>query len=149
MVIVLKAPNGQVFNLDANINKTGGPGANFINTVISSASTTPLSAGAPPYTGTFRADAVGATYVAVGFTFPGGPTSPAGYIPTVTNFNGLYSVPNGNWTLGMYDWGLGDLGTLTNWELKFDYIIGVPATPAVWSPAAGLFSGCSSRLFRM
>ncbi|MBK7558913.1 MAG: proprotein convertase P-domain-containing protein [Chitinophagaceae bacterium] len=144
MVIVLKAPNGQVFNLDANINKTGGAGANFINTIISSASTTPLSAGAPPYTGTFRADAVGATYVAVGFTFPGGPTSPAGYIPTVTNFNGLYSVPNGNWTLGMYDWGLGDLGTLTNWELKFDYIIGVPATPAVWSPAAGLFSDAAA-----
>ncbi|MBK6635011.1 MAG: hypothetical protein IPG38_12500 [Chitinophagaceae bacterium] len=52
MVIVLKAPNGQVFNLDANINKTGGAGANFINTIISSASTTPSSAGAPPYTGT-------------------------------------------------------------------------------------------------
>ncbi|MBK8496921.1 MAG: hypothetical protein IPL50_19415 [Chitinophagaceae bacterium] len=64
MVIVLKAPNGQVFNLDANINKTGGPGANFINTVISSASTTPLSAGAPPIP-VHSADAVGATYVAV------------------------------------------------------------------------------------
>ncbi|MBK8496922.1 MAG: hypothetical protein IPL50_19420 [Chitinophagaceae bacterium] len=75
---------------------------------------------------------------------PGGPTSPAGYIPTVTNFNGLYSVPNGNWTLGMYDWGFGDLGTLTNWELKFDYIIGVPATPAVWSPAAGLYSNAAA-----
>ncbi|MBK6635012.1 MAG: hypothetical protein IPG38_12505 [Chitinophagaceae bacterium] len=44
----------------------------------------------------------------------------------------------------MYDWGLGDLGTLTNWELKFDYIIGVPATPAVWSPAAGLFSDAAA-----
>ena len=146
MVIVLKAPNGNVFNLDANINKTGGPGANFINTIISSTSSTLLSAGAPPYTGTFKPDAVGATYTAVGFTFPGGPTSPAGYIPTVSTFSGLYSVPNGNWTLGMYDWGAGDLGTLTNWELKIDYVIGVPATPAVWTPAAGLFSNAGGTI---
>ncbi|MBK6380699.1 MAG: proprotein convertase P-domain-containing protein [Chitinophagaceae bacterium] len=50
MVIVLKAPNGNVFNLDAVINRTGGAGANFVNTVISSSGTTLLSAGAPPYT---------------------------------------------------------------------------------------------------
>lgn len=37
--------------------------------------------------------------------------------------------------MGIYDWGAGDLGTLTNWELKIDYIVGVPATPAVWTPA--------------
>ncbi|MBL0199368.1 MAG: proprotein convertase P-domain-containing protein [Chitinophagaceae bacterium] len=69
MVIVLKAPNGNVFNLDAVINRTGGAGANFVNTVISSAGTTLLSAGAPPYTGTFAPDAAGATFVAAGFTF--------------------------------------------------------------------------------
>jgi len=147
MVIVLKAPNGQVFNLDANINRTGGAGADFVNTVISSASTTPLSAGAPPYTGTFRADAAGATYTAVGFTFPGGPTTPAGYIPTVSAFSGLYSQPNGNWSLGIYDWGAGDLGTLTDWELHIDYTTpggtGVPLT-YTWAPAAGLYTNATA-----
>ena len=150
MVIVLKAPNGGVLNIDANINRTGGPGANFINTIISSTSATALSAGAPPYTGTFRPDAVGATYIVNGpgggNTFPGGPTSPAGYIPTVSSFSGLYSVPNGNWTLGMYDWGAGDLGTLTNWEIKIDYVIGVPASPAVWTPITGLFSNAAATI---
>ncbi|MBK9486729.1 MAG: hypothetical protein IPO01_16585 [Chitinophagaceae bacterium] len=140
MVIVLKAPNGNVFNLDAVINRTGGAGANFVNTVISSAGTTLLSAGAPPYTGTFAPDAAGATFVAAGFTFPGGPTSPAGYIPNVASYSGLYSVPNGNYTLGIYDWGAGDLGTLTNWELTINYTVGVVASAAIWSPAAGLFS---------
>jgi subtilisin-like proprotein convertase family protein len=146
MVIVLKAPNGNVFNLDAVINRTGGAGANFVNTVISSAGTTLLSAGAPPYTGTFAPDAAGATFVAAGFTFPGGPTSPAGYIPNVAAFSGLYSVPNGNYTLGIYDWGAGDLGTLTNWELTINYVLGVPATPAVWSPALGLFSDAAGTI---
>jgi len=142
MVIVLKAPNGAVFNLDANINRTGGAGANFVNTIINSTSATPLSAGAPPYTGAFQPDAAGATYTAVGFTFPGGPTTPAGYIPTVSTFNGLYSTPNGTWSLGMYDWGAGDLGTLTNWELVINYTTpggtGSPLT-YTWSPAAGLY----------
>ena len=150
MVIVLKAPNGSVLNLDANINRTGGPGANFTNTTISSTSSTLLSAGLPPYTGTFAPDAVGATYTAVGFTFPGGPTTPAGYIPTVSAFSGLYSVPNGTWSLGMYDWGAGDLGTLTNWEIKIDYTTpggggGAPLT-YTWSPAAGLYTNATATI---
>jgi len=142
MVIVLKAPNNAVLNLDANITMTGGAGANFVNTIINSTSGTALGSGAPPYTSAFKPDAAGATYTAVGFTFPGGPTTPAGYIPTVSTFSGLYSTPNGTWSLGMYDWGAGDLGTLTNWELVIEYTTpgggGSPLT-YTWSPAAGLF----------
>lgn len=41
--MVLKAPNGQVFNLDALLNYTNNPGANFLNTVISSAGVATLS----------------------------------------------------------------------------------------------------------
>lgn len=143
LVIVLKAPNGNVLNLDANINKTGPTGADFVNTTISSASSAALSTGSAPYTGTFKPDAVGATYTAFGFTFPGGPTTPANYIPTVSTFGGLYSTPNGNWSLGLYDWGAGDVGSLTSWSLTIDYTTpggaGSPLT-YTWSPAAGLYT---------
>ncbi|MGG9961781.1 M36 family metallopeptidase [Ferruginibacter sp. SUN106] len=141
LVMVLKAPNGRIFNLDAMLNKTNNPGANFTNTVISSAGTTLLSAGAAPFTATFKPDAVGATFAAFGFTFPGGPV---GFIPDVATFSGLYSVPNGTWTLAVYDAGAPDAGVLNNWSLDIDYIVGVPATPAVWTPAAGLFSDASA-----
>ena len=140
LVIALKAPNGNIFNLDALINKTNQPGANFTNTVISSAGITPLG-GAAPYTGTFRPDAAGATFTALGFTWPGGPV---GYVPNVAAYSGLYSVPNGVWSIGIYDAGAPDAGVLNNWSLDIDYIIGVAATPAVWTPIAGLFSDANA-----
>ncbi|MEZ5028320.1 MAG: hypothetical protein R2765_05980 [Ferruginibacter sp.] len=90
VIAVLKAPNGQVFNLDALLSATNNPGANFVNTVISSAGTTPLSSGTGPFTGTFKADAVGATFDVFGFTLQGGPN---GYIPTTQSWNDLYSTP--------------------------------------------------------
>ena len=137
LVITLKAPNNNVLNLDASISQTWGAGANLTNTVISSAGSTALGAGAPPYTGTFKADAVGATFNMAGFTWPGGP---GGYVPNVNNFPALYSTPNGTWTLAMYDNSSGGTGTLNNWSIAIDYTLGVAATHAVWSPEAGLFS---------
>jgi subtilisin-like proprotein convertase family protein len=141
LVMALKAPNGNVFNLDAMLNRTNNAGANFTNTVISSAGTNLLSAGTAPFTNTYKPDAAGATFTAFGFTFPGGPT---GYIPNVASFSGLYSVPNGVWSIGIYDAGAPDAGVLNNWSLDIDYVIGVPATPAVWTPAAGLFSDANA-----
>ena len=135
VVAVLKAPNGQVINLDALLNKTNNPGANFVNTVISSAGTTLLSAGTAPFTNTFKADLAGATFSAFGFTLAGGPV---GYTPTQTSWAPIYGTPNGNWTLAMYDAGAPDVGTLTSWSIAFDYLYGPPAA-GVWSPAAGLF----------
>jgi Secretion system C-terminal sorting domain len=110
--------------------------------VISSTATNPLG-GAAPYTGTFADDAAGATFTAFGFTFPGGPT---GYIPTTTEYRNLHNsgAVNGVWSVGIYDAGAPDAGTLNNWTLEFDYTVGVPATPAVWSPAAGLFSNAAA-----
>jgi subtilisin-like proprotein convertase family protein len=136
VVMVLKAPNNQIINLDAILNKTNNAGANFVNTVISSSGTTALSSGAAPFTGTFKADLVGATFSAFGFTLAGGPT---GYAPTSTAWNSLYSTPNGNWTLATYDVGAPDVGNLTKWDLNITYTVGTPATPATWSPIAGLF----------
>ncbi len=136
VVMVLKAPNGQVINLDAILNKTNNPGANFVNTVISSTGTTALSAGTAPFTNTYKADLVGATFTAFGFTLAGGPV---GYTPTATNWNALLSQLNGNWTLATYDVGAPDVGTLTNWELQITYTTGVPTSPATWSPITGLY----------
>ena len=145
MVIALKAPNGNILNLDASISQTWGGGANMTNTVISSNGSTALGAGTPPYTGTFKADAVGATFTMFGFTFPGGPV---GFIPNVNNFAALYSGPgpNGTWSLGMYDNSQGGTGTFNNFSIDFDYVVGVVTTPATWSPAAGLFSNAGGTI---
>jgi len=134
LVIVLKAPNGQIFNLDAAASTSGKAGANFVNTVISSTGTTLLSAGVTPgYTGTFAADAAGATFSTSGLTFPGGPV---GYVPTTQLYSDLFSTANGNWTIAAYDYGQGDVGTITSWSVNITY--GAPAA-GIWSPNAGLF----------
>ncbi len=139
MTFNLKAPNGQVLNLDKNMGATGNPGANFTNTVISSAGTAALSGGAQPYTATFKADLINGG-ITPGYTFG----DPTGYPATAPNWAALYSVPNGTWTLAGADDGAGDVGFIENWTLKITYVLGVPATPAVWSPAAGLFSNASA-----
>jgi subtilisin-like proprotein convertase family protein len=135
----LKAPNGQILNLDRNMTATGNPGANFTNTVISSAGTAALSGGAQPYTATFKADILNGV-VTPGYNFG----DPTGYIANAPNWAALYSAPNGNWTLAGADNGAGDVGFIENWTLKITYVLGVPATPAVWTPAAGLFSDAAA-----
>ncbi|GAB2834786.1 hypothetical protein GCM10027043_41230 [Ferruginibacter profundus] len=132
LVMVLKAPNNAILNLDYYLTGTGGAGVTtgFTNTRVSSTGTAALSSGTNPYNGIFKADAAGpASSPAAG---------PTGMLPTVGTFAGLYSVPNGNWTLGMYDGGAGDVGTLTSWSLTFNYLYGPPAS-GVWSPVTGLW----------
>ena len=133
LVIVLKAPNNAILNLDYYISGTGGAGptTGFTNTRFSSTGTNALNTGSNPYNAVFKPDAV------VG-NGPFGPSGPTGYNATVGTFAGLYSVPNGNWTLATYDGGAGDVGTLTSWSLTFNYLYGPPAS-GVWSPIAGLF----------
>ena len=135
IVVALKAPNGQILNLDYYLSTTGGTGATtgFVNTKISSAGVAALSSGTGTYTGTFKADAV----ITNAFGGAGGPT---GFTPTVTTWAPLYSTPNGVWTLAMKDGFGGDEGTLTSWCIDMTYICGVPATRATWSPIAGLFN---------
>lgn len=137
MVFVLRGPNGQIINLDYHLTATGGngPTTGFVNSIISSIGTVSLNAGTNPYTGTFRADALNAP--GGGFGSPG----PIGMQPTASTWSNLLSVPNGNWTLGFYDGVTGDVGTLTSWCLGITYSCasGTPTTPAIWSPAAGLY----------
>ncbi len=130
VAMTLKAPNGNVFNLNNNLSGSGGTGATtgFVNTRISSTATAALSSGSNPYTGIFRADASAAAT-----------SGPTGFAPNVTTWGGLYSTPNGAWTLAMRDGFAGDEGTLTSWSLQLTYQQGVPTFPATWSPIAGLF----------
>jgi subtilisin-like proprotein convertase family protein len=127
MVIVLKAPNGQILNLDWYLSGTGGggPTTGFTNTTISSAGGPLLSSGTNPYTGTFRADAV----LSAPSPFFAGPN---GFLPTTTSWSSLYSVANGGWTLAMYDGGPADLGVLQNWCITISF--GAPIT-GIWSQA--------------
>lgn len=135
LIIVLKAPNGQILNLDYFLTATGNPGTNFVNTVISSAGTTALSAGTAPFTGTFKADAqTTATF---------GPTGPTGFSATTNSWGALYTTGgsvNGNWTIAIYDGGAIDVGTLTNWELTVNYLAGIPATGVWTGPAGSMFN---------
>jgi hypothetical protein len=132
MVFVLRAPNGQILNLDYYLTATGGAGVTtgFVNTVISSVGTAALSSGTNPYTGTFRADA------ATTASFFGEPPGPNGFLPTTGVWSSLFGTSNGNWTLAMYDGGPGDIGTLTSWSISFDYTAPTFAT-GIWtsSPA--------------
>jgi subtilisin-like proprotein convertase family protein len=133
LVISLKAPGGNIVNLDGFLSNTGGAGATsgFTNTRISSAGTAALSSGTNPYNGIFRADA-----------FVGAGTGPTGFdanVGSLLALNASATAANGTWTLAMYDGGPADLGTLTSWGLQITYVVGVPATAATWSPIAGLF----------
>lgn len=112
MIINLKAPNGKVLN---SFNQHGGNEDNLVNTIVSSASTTPFSSGSPPFTGTFRATA---TQI----------VGPTGYVSNVASFNELYSVPNGVWTLAMQDIFSPDIGFSTKWIISIDYTI--PPNPS-------------------
>ncbi|MCW5916359.1 MAG: hypothetical protein KIS82_03325 [Ferruginibacter sp.] len=137
LIIVLKAPNGQVFNLDYAMTNTGGAGptTGFTNTVFSSTGTTALIDGTNPYTGTFapdNQDPADADPTTV-------PLGPAGFIPTTRILSDLYSIGNGNWTLALYDY-YGDGLTsnlLVDWGISFTY--GAPQT-GIFSPSAGLFT---------
>lgn len=137
---VLKAPNGAVFNLDYFLSATGNGGVNFLNTEISHTGTAALSSGTSPFTGTFKADAQAAT---VPSGFP--PSGPAGYTPTTTAWSGLYSTPNGNWTLAFYDYFIDpDPGTLTKWDLEITYVAPVFAQGTWGGPTGTIFTDAAA-----
>jgi len=117
----LVAPNGAIFNL---VNARGGSADNFVNTTISSTSSTSLATGTAPFTGTFAADAASGVGVAP-------------YLSTTTLWSALYGTPNGTWTLAVTDHAGSDFGTLTSWSIT---LTPASAVNAVWTPATGLFN---------
>ena len=120
LIVNLKAPNNNILNF---VNKRGGTGDNFSNTVVSSSGVNLFSAGAAPFTGTFAADAA----LAVGAT---------GNNSNVASFNSLYSTANGNWVISIRDAGLNSIGgTLTSWTITINW-----SYPITWSPITDLYS---------
>jgi subtilisin-like proprotein convertase family protein len=138
MDINLVAPNNQILNLVGGLDGgTGSNGtANFTNTAFSSLGGATISGAAAPRTGTYAAEA------RAGY-------GPTGFIQTVSNWNGLAAnaaATNGTWRLAMGDYGGGDVGTLTSWSIGVTYVLGVPSTPATWSPIAGLFNDAAATI---
>ena len=77
------------------INRLGGTGENFTDTVFDDEATTPIASGTPPWTGSFQPDQ---------------PLSAIDGIPA-----------NGTWTLEVSDNANVDTGTLTAWEIQFEF----------------------------
>lgn len=122
MIFNIQAPNGNILNL---INGRGGSGDNFTNTTIGSLAGLPaVSTGVAPFRGNFAPD--GASGV-----------GPTGYLSNVILFAGLFSTPNGNWTLAMRDVAGGDIGLLSSWSITIYYSI---ADNTTWSPITGLYT---------
>jgi subtilisin-like proprotein convertase family protein len=127
LMVVLRAPNGQILNLSNLVNATNQSGANFTNTVFSSSGVTRINTGARPgYTGTFAADAIPGPAGAFGV-----PAGPSGFLPTTTSWSALYGQLNGNWTIAMYDAGAPDAGTLTGWSINIQFA--APPAQGVWA----------------
>jgi GEVED domain/Ig-like domain CHU_C associated len=141
LMLVVRGPNNQILNLSNLIGGGNNPGANFTNTAFSSLATAPLNTGtAPGYTGIFKPDAAGAVGA---FGVPGGPT---GFTPTLPggSLSAFHALVNGNWTIAMYDAGPPDVGTLTGWSVKIDYLLGSPATGVFTGPAGTIFTNAGA-----
>ena len=145
LVLNLKAPNGNRLNL---VNQEGGSGNNFTNTIISSATVTPIN-GNPPYTGTYSADAannVGAT----------------GQVSNVSAFSSLYGTPNGNWSFSARDlvgcrafffgfcYDGPYTGTINNWSITINYTDAKYSSCCYMEPGNQFIyrSGCNHCLYR-
>jgi subtilisin-like proprotein convertase family protein len=124
MTFNLVSPTGRVINL---INSIGGSADNFTNVTFSSTATLPIptTAAGAPFTG---------TWIPMGVAGVGAPVQTnntfASFITAVNAAGGA----TGAWRLTMTDGAGGDQGTLTNWNLTFNYNVG---PTAIWTGAAG------------
>jgi subtilisin-like proprotein convertase family protein len=94
LTINLISPLGTIFTLtDGN----GGSGDNYTNTCFDMSAATNITTGTPPFTGSFIPEGAG------GFD----------------SFNG--EDPNGYWKISIFDAFFGDQGTLTNFDINFNF----------------------------
>ncbi|MEM6397502.1 MAG: proprotein convertase P-domain-containing protein [Bacteroidota bacterium] len=106
--LFLRAPNGSTLELSTN---NGIGGNNYTNTCFSPAATDPITAGAPPFTGTFQ---------------------PEG------NWNSLLNTPiNGQWSLLAYDENGVQVGRFIDWTITFVHTIDLDYS---WTPDDGNLS---------
>jgi subtilisin-like proprotein convertase family protein len=115
--ILLIGPGGQVLELSTG---NGGPGDNYTGTVFTDNAGPFITAGAPPFAGVYRPEGR--------VTNLNNPYSNAPALGTFT-FANTYNGTNadGNWTLYINDFFVGDIGTLISWSITFN----VGGTPPV------------------
>lgn len=113
LVITLTSPSGKTITL---VNRRGGSGDNFIDTVLTDQSEVPIAAGVAPFRGSYR------------------PEQPLGVIRDQAAF--------GTWTLRIQDRAGGDTGRLVNWSL---YIEGLPIANSRARSSSGRPSGSIRR----
>ncbi len=123
IIVNLEAPNGQIINLISGEFITSG--TNFTNTSISSDNTKPaVNSVSAPFTGTFKADAASSFEIAS--------------VATSTNlFSNLFTIPDGNWKLRVYDDEASGVGVLNSWSIKIAYKQNINY---IWSPSFGIYT---------
>ena len=100
-------PPGGGFVL-ALADNNGGSADNFINTIFTDLALSSVTTGTAPFTGQYK---------------PSGNSTGCMLTGTVlANFGAIGAgnvVPNGTWTLKIFDNGISDIGTLNNWSISF------------------------------
>jgi subtilisin-like proprotein convertase family protein/uncharacterized protein YaiE (UPF0345 family) len=89
-------------------NGNGGNGDNFINAIFSDEAPSSISAGGPPFSGYYKPI--------------GGVAScniPNTAVNTFSAFGSGSILPNGTWTLKVFDAANGDVGILNDWSISF------------------------------
>jgi subtilisin-like proprotein convertase family protein len=126
VVINLEAPNGKIVNL---VSKEGGLDDNFTNTIITSNISAPSVVGvAAPFSGTYQAELASNTEA----------SSPTPSINTRV-FSDLFTIPNGDWKLRVYDGVSGDFGTLIDCSITLTF----NSSEIIWSPTTDLYTDSS------
>ncbi|MBE2288255.1 MAG: T9SS type A sorting domain-containing protein [Chitinophagaceae bacterium] len=132
-VVNIKAPNGNVLNLiNQRGTHTSTVTALFSNTELSSSGVFSLATGSGTFSGSWMADVV----------------SGVGGIPNISNigtWSGLYSTPNGTWTISIYNnTGFSNVVLPTmQWSVTIEYSY---AAPTIWTPTTGLFTDASGTI---
>lgn len=109
IAIFLIGPGGQVLELSSG---NGAAGDNFTNTVFTDSAPLFITAGTPPFTGTFRPEGRQQNTVP-----PFSNVAPLGTYTLANTFNGTNA--DGEWTLLVNDYVPGDVGTIISWSITF------------------------------
>lgn len=108
--ILLIGPGGQVLELSTG---NGGSGDNYINTVFTDMAADFITAGSPPYTGTFRPEG---RVTNLNNPYSNGPA--LGTHTFASTYNGTNA--DGTWTLYLNDYVPLDIGELISWSITFN-----------------------------
>lgn len=110
VALFLIAPSGEVLELSSG---NGGGGDNFQVTVFTDNTAQFITAGAPPYNGTFRPEG---RQTGTAPPFPN--TNPLGTFTFASTFNGVNA--DGTWILMINDYVPIDVGLLNSWSITFN-----------------------------